>query len=175
MKVHLTTSSKVLPQSIDFGKIYDRYHKKVYEYFFYRTNHDIELAEDLTDETFLRAFAHFSQFQDRGYAYVTYLMTIAHNLLVNHYRKQKSIPWSQLSAEEMKNEASDDARDFLKQEDERLAEERLSEFERNLFAMKYRQGLSIAAIAQAIGRTPAAVKTLLFRIRNKMKHNFGLN
>jgi len=59
-----------------------------------RTGHQKDTAEDLTQETFLRAFKHLSHFQNRGYSYLSYLLTIAHNVLVNYYRSHKLIPLS---------------------------------------------------------------------------------
>ncbi len=178
MRTHRSISSQHSPpRPNDFGRIYTHYHKKVYEYFFYHTSRDIELAEDLTEETFTRALTHFAQFKNIGYRYGTYLMTIAHNVLVNYYRKQKSIPWSRLTADEIKNENGEGSSTelFLEYEDVHRAIEHLSTFERRLLEMRYQQGLSIADIARATGRTPTAVKLLLFRIRKKIQREYSLN
>ena len=41
-------------------------------------------------ETFLRAYKHLSGFTDKGISYFSYLLTIAHNLLVNYYRQNEN-------------------------------------------------------------------------------------
>lgn len=58
---------------------------RVYAFFAYRlnTSHD---AEDLTQQTFERALRAWDRFDPRRAAVGAWLLTIAHNLLVDHYR-----------------------------------------------------------------------------------------
>src|SRR4051812_5110195 len=76
-----------------FELLYRKYSDKVFNYFWYRTGHDKHLSEDLMQETFLRAFEHLKKFKTRGYSYLTYLLTIARHLLIDHYRKPPSLPF----------------------------------------------------------------------------------
>ena len=74
-----------------FEALYKRYIDKVYNYFWYRVGHDQDVAEDLAQETFVRAYQALSRFKVSEKSYLSYLLTIAHNLLVNHYRKPQPI------------------------------------------------------------------------------------
>lgn len=71
-----------------FIEYYHQYKQSLYNYFLYRVAFKQEIAEDLLSETFLKAFKHFKRF-DRERSFKTWVYTIAHNLLVNHYRSSK--------------------------------------------------------------------------------------
>ena len=60
----------------------EQYSDKIYRYCYFKVNNKT-LAEDLTQETFLRFLGSESTYQDR------YLYTIARNLCIDEYRKKK--------------------------------------------------------------------------------------
>lgn len=74
-----------------FEAIYKKYTQKIFDYFWYRVGHQKEIAEDLLQETFIRAYKNLSRFNLRSSSYYSYLLTIAHNVLVNYYRKPRPI------------------------------------------------------------------------------------
>jgi RNA polymerase sigma-70 factor (ECF subfamily) len=62
--------------------LYRRHHGDVYRYLLSRTG-DRALAQDLTSETFLRAFRSRESYRDRGQP-TAWLVTIARNLVLDH-------------------------------------------------------------------------------------------
>lgn len=60
----------------------EQYYDKIYRYCYFKVNNKT-LAEDLTQETFLRFLGSESIYPDR------YLYTIARNLCIDEYRKKK--------------------------------------------------------------------------------------
>lgn len=62
---------------------------KIYKYCYFKVSH-AQLAEDLTQETFLKFFSQTS-YQDMGKP-LAYLYTIARNLCVDAYRKKELLP-----------------------------------------------------------------------------------
>lgn len=68
--------------SLDLNEQYD----KIYRYCYFKTCND-QIAEDLTQETFLRYFSQKS-YVSHGKP-LAYLYTIAKNLCIDHYRKIK--------------------------------------------------------------------------------------
>lgn len=154
-----------------FKEIYIKYADRVYNYFWYRTGHQKDIAEDLMQETFIRAFQHLSKFQIRGYSYLTYLMTIAHNILVNYYRTHKLI-----SLEEMGDVPVEITQTIdRKIEAEMLwkAVQNLSTLERDAILMRYQKEMPIKEIARVMAKTENAVKLLLSRTRKKLaKHPY---
>lgn len=78
-----------MPKREDFEQAYIRYSDKIFRYFYWRTK-DSHLAEDLTSEVFTKAWQAWGKFEpDYTQAW---LYKIAHNLLVDNYRKKKDLP-----------------------------------------------------------------------------------
>ena len=75
----------------DFGLIYTKYRDTVYGYLLKRVDRNEEIADDLTEETFLHALEGLPRFEPTGKSYLSYLLTIAHNILLNYYRTKKTV------------------------------------------------------------------------------------
>ena len=152
-----------------FEELYRRYADKVYNYFWYRTGHQKDVAEDLMQETFYRAFKHLSRFQIRGYSYLTYLLTIAHNILANYYRSQKMIPMSELGDDfDVPAEITDSLERKIEAEALWRAIQDLSPTERDAILMRYQKEMPIKDISRVMARTENAVKLILSRARKKL-------
>ena len=152
-----------------FEELYRRYADKVYNYFWYRTGHQKDVAEDLMQETFYRAFKHLSRFQIRGYSYLTYLLTIAHNILANYYRSQKMIPMSELGDDfDVPAEITDSLERKIEAEALWRVVQDLSPTERDAILMRYQKEMSIKDISRIMNRSENAVKLILSRARKKL-------
>lgn len=162
--IDIIKRSKVDPQV--FQEVYVKYADKIYNYFWYRTGHQKDVAEDLMQETFIRAFQHLSKFQVRGYSYLTYLMTIAHNILVNYYRTRKLISLEEIG--DVPVEITDTVNRKIEAEKLWKAVQSLSTLERDVILMRYQKEMSIKEIARVMDKTENAVKLLLSRTRKKL-------
>ncbi len=155
-----------------FEELYRKYADKVYNYFWYRTGHQKDVAEDLMQETFYRAFKHLSRFQIRGYSYLTYLLTIAHNILANYYRSKKMIPLSELGEIGEDFDVPAEITESLERKDEARALWRaiqdLSSAERDALLMFYQKEMPIKDISRVMARSENAVKLILSRARKKL-------
>lgn len=79
-------------QSISYAqylKYYWEYHEKIYRYLYFRCYEDRELAEDLTSETFLKAFEKLDTFNPE-HSFSSWVYAIARNSLIDHFRKNSS-------------------------------------------------------------------------------------
>ena len=74
-----------------FDVLYKKYKEKVFNYFLFRVGRNKDTAEELAQETFLKAFKALPNFIIQECTYLTYLLRIAHNLLVNYYRSSKLV------------------------------------------------------------------------------------
>lgn len=72
----------------DFAATYRRFAGPIRGYLHQRVGPD--LAEDLTQETFMRAYSKLDQFEDRGNGIGPWLYAIARSRLSTHYRKTGS-------------------------------------------------------------------------------------
>ncbi|GMU74307.1 MAG: hypothetical protein AMXMBFR44_5040 [Candidatus Campbellbacteria bacterium] len=150
----------------EFEAVYRKYADKVFNYFWYRTGHDKALSEDLMQETFLRAFQHLKRFQVRGYSYLTYLLTIARRLLIDHYRKPSSVPLE--DAENVPYEVTEDIERKSNAEALWHAIQTLPPSNRDVLLMYYQDEKPVKDIAVITGSSENAVKLNLSRTRKKL-------
>src|SRR5690606_26056862 len=68
-----------------FGQIYDALVKPVYRYIYYRVPR--HLAEDLTEDTFLKAWQNLKKYKEQKAAFHSWVFRIAHNLVCDYFRK----------------------------------------------------------------------------------------
>ncbi len=155
----------------DFGLIYAKYRAAVFGYLLKRVDHNKEIADDLAEETFLHALESISHFAPTGKSYLSYLLTIAHNSLLNYYRTKKPVALDDYetamtsgSEEEVLERAE------IHQEAEAVisAIHKLDHTGEQLLSLRYENGLSIKSIANMIHKTPNAVKLALSRYRRKI-------
>ena len=70
------------------GKIFDSYQGQVYRFLHYRLG-DQHSAEDLTGEVFLRVIKALPRYQQTRLPFQAWLMKIAHNLAIDHFRRMR--------------------------------------------------------------------------------------
>ena len=81
----------MLPAADDrFARFYDEQIWRVYGFFGYRLA-SREQAEDLTQVTFERALRAWRRFDERRASEATWVMTIARNLLIDHFRRPSPV------------------------------------------------------------------------------------
>jgi RNA polymerase sigma-70 factor, ECF subfamily len=156
-----------------FGLLYDHYQSSVYRFLFYRTR-SVQLAEDLTSETFFRALRSMNNFRWQGKDFGAWLMTIARNLATDHFKAGRTR--LELTTEDMS--AHDDATEGpeatvlagLTNEILLGALKSLPDEQRDCLIMRFLQGMSIAETAAVLGRSDGAIKQLQLRgVRNLAK------
>ena len=95
MVLRQMTDSEVVKASLDgnsraFDELVRRYDRRLLN-FVYRTVGDLERAEDVVQETFLRVHRHLARF-DRSKKFSTWIYTIAGNLAKNELRNRSRNP-----------------------------------------------------------------------------------
>lgn len=154
-----------------YQQLYEKYARYVFLYLWQRVGRK-ESAEDLMQETFLRAFSNLERYEDRGYSYSSYLMRIAHNLLVNHYRKAQTIAvphpeWFPDAPQGGLREVEETCDSLLLWE----AMKDLPIHEQNALILYYWDGFSVREAADKMQKSENAVKLLLSRGRKHLaKH-----
>jgi len=73
----------------DFARVYDEHVARVYGFLAYRVE-SRHTAEDLTQATFERALRAWSRFDPRRGSEITWLLTIARNVHIDHLRRDRS-------------------------------------------------------------------------------------
>lgn len=149
-----------------FGTLYERYVRNIYNYVYYRTgnHHD---AEDLTARTFHRAMNHFPRYIDRGAPFSAWLYRIAHNVVANWHRDRSRQRIVSLDEVPLPSVRRDDparvAQERNRQEELLDAVRRLPADRQQLIVLKFVEQMSNIEIAEVMGRTEGAIKSLYHR------------
>lgn len=137
----------------DFGGPLHRYVSKL-------TSHDAQLAEDVVQETIVRAWQRPGIVNDRHSSIRPWLFTVARNLVNDHWRARRSRP-AEVGDAELASVAEE--RDHIDESVQahamRQAMARLSPEHRAVLAYVYYRGLSIVDAAEALGVPAGTVKS----------------
>lgn len=176
-------------QKTDLEEQYDR----VYRYCYFKL-HSRDVAEDITQETFLRYLEHYG---DRGPEWdLRYLYRIAHNLCVDEYRKpmlellpdenmeQRYAEYGKVNQESVKSMAV--MRNMIKemaQQDHaektitslwlRSALDKLSEEEQELLLLRYANEVPNNVICEMLGASRFALYRKMQKALQKLQKELG--
>jgi RNA polymerase sigma-70 factor (ECF subfamily) len=157
--------------AVDWATVYAENLPRVYNYCRFRTG-DAVLAEDLTAQTFERAWRSREQYRSDLGAFSTWLLAIARNVTAAHFRHQRRGRELPLAEEE----ALGDDQPFdelIERRDDlgrlRVLLERLPAHQRELVELKYGAGLTNRAIAQLTGLSESNVGTTLHRVVRQLR------
>ena len=149
----------------------------VYNYLLSLT-HNVHDAEDLTQETFLKAYLHLHQFRENR-SFQGWLLRIARRTFLNSLRKRVPIPidiqqTSQLETSSPWQRSSDSSTSeaSLVQEEAAWIWEIAHQLPRKMFEvlwLHYGENLEIAEVAQVLGFTQVHVRVLLHRARKRLQ------
>ncbi|MGH7816362.1 MAG: RNA polymerase sigma factor [Candidatus Binatia bacterium] len=155
-----------------FEPLVRRYMQKAFHIAFGFTR-DTEMAKDLSQDAFLRAFTRIKQFDGRS-SFYTWFYRILVNLCLDHARRNGKVVWESLDCI---GEATGEQRQFadssfqpdqeaIAGEAKRRASETLDAMpnkQRTAFMLRNDQGLSIADVAKVMKTTEGTVRVYLHR------------
>lgn len=142
-----------------FEAFYEQYIERVYRFVFYRVGGRIEVAQDLTQEIFLKAYQAFDRY-DPAKSRSAWIYTIARNHLINHHAKNRP----EVEIDEVGDSLllSEDGREcFVRGGEERRlldALATLKEDDAQLVRMKYLEGWGFDELANIFGKTSGALR-----------------
>ncbi|WP_306322965.1 MULTISPECIES: ECF subfamily RNA polymerase sigma factor, BldN family [unclassified Streptomyces] len=149
-----------------FGRLYDQYSDTVYRYIYYRVGGKAT-AEDLTSETFLRALRRIGTFTWQGRDFGAWLVTIARNLVADHFKSSRFrlevTTGEMLDANEVERSPEDSVLESLSNAALLDAVRRLNPQQQECVTLRFLQGLSVAETARAMNKNEGAIKTLQYR------------
>jgi len=145
-----------------FARLYEAYFDKIYRYVALKIGNGTE-AEDMTQQVFLKALRSISSFRWRGIPFSAWLFRIAHNQVVDYFRKKAkrvTVPIDKLPVI-----ASDDNPQLMAErrvDIEQLvsATGQLTEAQREVISLRFAGELPVAEVARIMGKSQGAVKAL---------------
>jgi RNA polymerase sigma-70 factor, ECF subfamily len=165
---------------VAFEELVKKYLRSVYN-FLYHFVRDREALDDLTQETFIKAWKHIEKF-DRSRNFKVWIFSIAKNTAYDYLKKKKSIPFSTFTDDEGNNKLeniSDDsilAEEFLIRADSaKILKEKLKKIPdiyRIILIMHYKEDFSLQEIAKILGQPYNTTKSQHQRGLIKLKEIF---
>jgi RNA polymerase sigma-70 factor, ECF subfamily len=158
-----------------FDELYSNYHQDVFNFLIYMV-HNRQLAEDLVQEVYIRVLKSHQNFEGKS-SEKTWLFSIAKNVAIDHYRKQKNwknrlldkFDWNrdELSSKDAPPEEIVVANDEIKMLYDSL--KLCTTDYRMVIIMRYLQELSIKETAEILDWTESKVKTTQHRALKWLK------
>jgi RNA polymerase sigma-70 factor (ECF subfamily) len=167
----------------EFSAVVARHRPQIFRFLLSSTR-DVDLAETLTQDCFLKAHRNWSSFRGES-SVLTWLMRIAINLQKDHWRNRRMQFWRRTQNNAV---ALDEASEWLPSgertvEQQLLAKERvgqvskavegLSERQRTVFLLRYVEEAELSEIARATGLSEGTVKAHLSRAVARVRAELG--
>jgi RNA polymerase sigma-70 factor (ECF subfamily) len=177
----MSTATELAAQ--EFTRVVERHRPQIFRFLLASTR-DVDLAETLTQECFLKAHRNWGSFRGESTA-MTWLMRIAINLQKDHWRNRRMQFWRQTRTNSVD---LDEASEWLPS-GERSAEQRLlakeqvkrvwqsvkglSERQRTVFLLRFVEEQELSEIALATGLSEGTVKAHLSRALGRVRAEIG--
>jgi RNA polymerase sigma-70 factor (ECF subfamily) len=165
-----------------FAELYDQYYPKIFGYVLRRTA-NLEAAEDITSETFLKALGKLWQFRWRNVPFSSWLYRIATNEINQYFRKseyKKSISMEELQEQGFELISPHDPESELIEAQEKLKQYqdfleiqerivRLPAKYQEVIALRFFEQKQIKEITEILGKKEGTIKSLLHRAVEKLR------
>jgi RNA polymerase sigma-70 factor (ECF subfamily) len=150
-----------------FQRLYDSHRGGLYRYFLRQTNRAV--AEELFQDVWARVIQHRKRYRPEA-SFKTWLYTLAHNRLVDHWRREgrRVVDLSGLNEDDCEFESADpnpgpqrriDLRECLEQLLQLVTG--LPDLQRQAFLLRHEAGMTLAQIAEAMNTGAETTKSRL--------------
>jgi RNA polymerase sigma-70 factor (ECF subfamily) len=156
--------------STAFAELYDRHVVRVYRHIYYLVNDGRE-AEDLTAQTFLKAWEAIDRYKERGAPFVAWLLRIGHNLTVSHLRaKRDHSALDEGFIDQKQNRNPEEALEISSEQTSvREALLGLRDEQRQVIMLRFVEELDYREVAAMIGKSVPAVRVIQHRALGNLR------
>jgi RNA polymerase sigma-70 factor (ECF subfamily) len=142
-------------------QIYEENFDKIYRYIVLKIGDRTE-AEDMTQQVFLNVLKSISSFKWKGMPFTSWLYRIAHNQVVDYLRKKSkraTVPLDE-SMPFIGDSPEHAAEQKIEIEGLAIAAQKLTSAQREVISLRFAAEMSVAEVAEVMGRSEGAVKAL---------------
>ncbi len=154
--------------------LYDEYYDKIAHYVYVRIGDKTE-AEDIAGEVFLKALESLRSYQERGIPMQAWLFKIAHNLVVDHFRKvskHMTVPIEDVEIP-AENDPVDTALINLEMGRVKTAMQELTEEQREVLRLRFFGGLTSREAGNILNKSDGAVREMQRAALIKLRQLLG--
>ena len=157
-----------------FARLYDRHVERVYRQCYYRTGNRSD-AEDLTQQTFLKAWQAMPRFRSTGAPFVAWLLTISYHLAMSLHRKPRDLPvgddWALFEQPTEGPEAT--VLRHVTFDTVRHAVLELRAERQQVVLLRYLEGFSVEEVAAVLGKSANNVRVIQHRAIADLRRLLG--
>jgi RNA polymerase sigma-70 factor (ECF subfamily) len=153
-----------------FAEIYQLHASRVMRHIVYLTS-DYHLADELTNETFLKAWKVIDRYEDRGLPIENWLLKIGHNLATRHLKKRRITRDIETVTIEAEDDTSPERRAELASDAQTLREAilQLPEMSRQVIVWRFLEGMSYEECERMLGKSNGAIRVCQFRALKQLR------
>jgi RNA polymerase sigma-70 factor (ECF subfamily) len=160
-----------------FGKLYDIYMERIYKYVYYHTG-EAMVAEDLTQDIFIKAWGAINRFEWKGQPFSSWLFRIAHNCTVDYYRsaQRDSMLKEQMAINSIESESGRAAANPVQELEQKLTHQELLESiahlspaQKEVIILKFLEGMENDEIARITGKKEGAIRITQMRALTSLR------
>ena len=153
--------------------LFERYHKRIFN-FLARMTFDRALAEDLTQNVFLRMIKYRSSYRE-GNKFQSWIYQVARNVFSDHYQAHKNKKSDFVDVEKMSGSLKDSEESELQEEREQILHRSmamLNEEQRELLVLTRFQHMKYEEVAIIMETTVANIKVKVHRAIAKLREHY---
>lgn len=155
-----------------FGKIYQMFYKRIYRFCAINL-YQQEIAQDICQETFVKAWRSIDSFQfKQGGSFQAFLFRIARNLIIDFSRKKKNVSLENYQEIEQHDDIEERIDQASEEEHLHKVLDKLDSDEKQLIVLRYFEDLSFSELSQVVNIKEGALRVKVHRILKKIKEEF---
>jgi RNA polymerase sigma-70 factor, ECF subfamily len=157
-----------------FGNLFTEHSEKINQYIFFRIG-DEQIADDLTAQVFMKAWERVDQYHPTGAPVLTWLYTIAHNAIIDHYRTKKETTYLDDTVDVQSDGLTPEEEIELRLEGEEIKQaiKKLTTQQQQVLMLKFMDGLSTEEIARQLGKGAGSIRALQMRALQSLSKFMG--
>ncbi len=156
-----------------YGELYSIYLDRIYRYVFYRVG-DRMVAEDITEESFVKAWKSISSCKGREHTFQAWLYRIAHNHIVDTLRarpKDISLETCEVAGT---NNIEEDVETLAQRQGVLKEVSCLPEQQRQVIVLKFLEGADTEEVCRITGKRPGAIRALQMRALTTLRKRLSV-
>ena len=157
-----------------FTPLYEKYFQKIYSYALIKSDWNIQIAEDATATTFMKAFENINKFsaEKEGSSFTAWIYNIAYHSLIDILRRKES------DSIDNENNISDNS-DYIEYLQKHVQTEQILAYleelwsdKKDLFILRIRDNLSYDEIAEVLWKRSSTCRKDFSKLLKKVANHF---
>jgi RNA polymerase sigma factor (sigma-70 family) len=149
-----------------FAFLYEKHVERVYRHVYYRVSNHAD-AEDITQEVFSRAWKAIGKYRSTGAPFAAWLITIASNLITDHYKSHQKMPVTEENYREVPGSQISDPAGLAETSFSnaliKKAVEKLKGDKQKVIMMHFIDGFSYEEIARTLKKSEGTIRVIQYR------------